>query len=75
MKQYYCDARIDYCTMIPILARIPVMVMMLICGMVMTMSLRISVACRYGMGQIYFRQEKFEEAEYHFRKALSVSPL
>eukprot|EP00959_Pyramimonas_sp_CCMP1952_P005165 108536-Pyramimonas_sp.AAC.1 len=28
---------------------------------------------RYGMGTIYYRQEKFEEAEYHFQRALSIN--
>jgi anaphase-promoting complex subunit 3 len=25
------------------------------------------------MGTIYYRQEKFEDAEYHFQKALSIN--
>jgi len=29
----------------------------------------------YGLGTIYYRQEKFELAEYHFRKALSINPV
>ena len=29
-------------------------------------------ACRYGVGQIYFRQEKYEMAEYQFKRALQV---
>lgn len=28
----------------------------------------------YGLGTIYFRQEKFELAECHFRRALSINP-
>jgi tetratricopeptide (TPR) repeat protein len=28
----------------------------------------------YGLGSIYFRQEKYELAEYHFRTALSINP-
>ena len=28
----------------------------------------------YGLGSIYFRQEKYELAEYHFRKALTINP-
>lgn len=27
----------------------------------------------YGLGSIYYRQEKYELAEYHFRKALSIN--
>jgi anaphase-promoting complex subunit 3 len=27
----------------------------------------------YGIGSIFHRQEKFEEAEYHFRKALAIN--
>ena len=27
---------------------------------------------RYGVGQIHFRQEKYEMAEYHFRRSLQV---
>lgn len=29
--------------------------------------------CRYGVGQIYFRQEKYEMAEYQFKRALQVN--
>ena len=29
--------------------------------------------CRYGVGQIYFRQEKYEMAEYHFRRSLLIN--
>lgn len=29
--------------------------------------------CRYGVGQIYFRQEKYEMAEYHFRRSLQIN--
>ena len=28
---------------------------------------------RYGVGQIYFRQEKYEMAEYHFRRSLLIN--
>uniref|UniRef100_A0A7S4N5K4 Uncharacterized protein n=1 Tax=Odontella aurita TaxID=265563 RepID=A0A7S4N5K4_9STRA len=28
----------------------------------------------YGLGAIYYRQEKYDLAEYHFRRALSVNP-
>lgn len=28
--------------------------------------------CRYGIGQIYYRQEKYEMAEFHFRRSLEV---
>jgi anaphase-promoting complex subunit 3 len=28
----------------------------------------------YGLGSIYFRQEKYELAEYHFRRALGINP-
>jgi anaphase-promoting complex subunit 3 len=27
----------------------------------------------YGLGSIYYRQEKFEMAEYHFRRALGIN--
>jgi anaphase-promoting complex subunit 3 len=27
----------------------------------------------YGLGSIYFRQERFELAEYHFRRALQIN--
>jgi anaphase-promoting complex subunit 3 len=30
---------------------------------------------RYGLGSIYFRQEKFEMAEYHFRRALAINAV
>ena len=33
-----------------------------------------SMECRYGVGQIYFRQEKYEMAEYHFRRSLLINP-
>ncbi len=29
---------------------------------------------RYGIGMIYYKQEKFALAEVHFRKALSINP-
>ena len=29
--------------------------------------------CRYGLGQIYFRQEHWAEAETHFRLALDIN--
>ena len=29
----------------------------------------------YGLGSIYFRQEKHEMAELHFRRAISVNPV
>lgn len=28
----------------------------------------------YGLGSIYHRQEKYDMAEYHFRRALSINP-
>lgn len=28
---------------------------------------------RYGLGMIYFRQEKYKLAEIHFRRALSIN--
>jgi len=28
----------------------------------------------YGLGNVYFRQEKFDFAEHHFRKALAINP-
>lgn len=31
------------------------------------------LSCRYGVGQIYFRQEKYEMAEYHFRRSLLIN--
>ena len=34
-----------------------------------------SVLRRYGVGQIHFRQEKYEMAEYHFRRSLQVHLL
>ena len=30
--------------------------------------------CRFGMGHIYYRQEKYGMAEYHFRRALGINP-
>uniref|UniRef100_A0A665WIF0 Cell division cycle protein 27 homolog n=1 Tax=Echeneis naucrates TaxID=173247 RepID=A0A665WIF0_ECHNA len=32
------------------------------------------VLCRYGLGMIYYKQEKFNLAEIHFKKALSINP-
>ena len=29
---------------------------------------------RYGLGTIYFRQEKYDLSEYHFKRALSITP-
>lgn len=29
---------------------------------------------RYGLGMIYYKQEKFNLAEIHFKKALSINP-
>lgn len=34
---------------------------------------QVAVSCRYGIGQIYFRQEKYREAEYHFRAAADIN--
>ncbi|KAJ7557246.1 hypothetical protein O6H91_05G118700 [Diphasiastrum complanatum] len=34
---------------------------------------RLSPQAWYGIGTIYFRQEKYELAEYHFRRALSIN--
>lgn len=31
-------------------------------------------ACRYGLGMIYYKQEKFSLAEMHFQKALDINP-
>lgn len=28
----------------------------------------------YGLGTVYYRQEKYELAEYHFRRALQINP-
>ena len=33
-----------------------------------------SCGFRYGIGMIYYKQEKFSLAELHFRKALSINP-
>lgn len=33
-----------------------------------------SVFFRYGMGMIFYKQEKFRLAEVHYRKALSINP-
>ena len=30
--------------------------------------------CRYGIGMIFYKQEKFQLAEIHYRKALSINP-
>jgi anaphase-promoting complex subunit 3 len=30
--------------------------------------------CRYGVGMVYHKQEKFVLAEFHFNKALSINP-
>lgn len=30
--------------------------------------------CRYGLGSIYIKQEKYQLAEIHFKKALSIHP-
>ena len=30
--------------------------------------------CRYGVGMIYYKQEKFSLAEMHYRKALAINP-
>lgn len=30
--------------------------------------------CRYGLGMIYYKQEKFSLAEMHFQKALDINP-
>lgn len=35
---------------------------------------RVCYMCRYGMGMIYYKQEKFNLAETHYRKALSINP-
>lgn len=37
------------------------------------MSLFLSLSHRYGLGSIYFRQEKYELAEYHFARALAIN--
>ena len=31
------------------------------------------VVCRYGIGMVYYKQEKFVLAEFHFRKALAIN--
>ncbi len=37
--------------------------------------LNVSVSyARYGLGMIYYKQEKFNLAEIHFKKALSINP-
>ena len=33
------------------------------------------LACRYGLGQIAFRQEKWESAIFHFRSSIKVGQL
>jgi len=30
--------------------------------------------CRYGIGMVYYKQEKFVLAEFHFKKALTINP-
>ena len=30
---------------------------------------------RYGLGSVFFRQEKYEMAEYHFRRALNINAV
>lgn len=30
--------------------------------------------CRYGLGGIYYRQEKYDLAAYHFHRALRINP-
>ena len=30
--------------------------------------------CRYGLGQIFYRQEKYDHAHHHFRMATSINP-
>lgn len=32
------------------------------------------LCCRYGLGMIYYKQEKFSLAEMHFQKALDINP-
>ena len=32
------------------------------------------LACRYGLGQLEYRQEKFEMAAFNFKRALDVRP-
>ena len=39
-----------------------------------TKILDINFVCRYGIGMIYYKQEKFNLAEIHYRKALSINP-
>lgn len=39
-----------------------------------TKTLNINFDCRYGIGMIYYKQEKFNLAEIHYRKALSINP-
>ena len=34
----------------------------------------LTVYRRYGLGTIYFRQEKYDLSEYHFKRALSINP-
>ena len=44
----------------------------------MSLLLLLLLACscflRYGVGMIYYKQEKFALADMHFRKALSINP-
>ena len=37
-------------------------------------SLLFRVCVRYGLGMVYYRQEKLALAEVHFRKALAINP-
>ena len=39
-----------------------------------TKTLNINFVGRYGIGMIYYKQEKFNLAEIHYRKALSINP-
>lgn len=32
------------------------------------------IVSRYGIGMIYYRQEKYSMAEYHFKRALQINP-
>lgn len=36
-------------------------------------ALLLSPPSRFGMGHIYYRQEKYGMAEYHFRRALTIN--
>jgi hypothetical protein len=32
------------------------------------------VLCRYGLGMVYYRSSRYDEAQWHFRKAIEINP-